>query len=529
MMSILVRAALVFLAASVVVFNLSVWLSPHLLEQGDLAANALQIERAREFRELLGPYSQHGFHHLGPISFYYYGAAQSVFAFLPAMLARHMLAQYLLNLACLAGILRLLRLSGLAIPLVAAGGFLIAGPFVWLGGGDVLMLASVWGPLIAALPVILFGLTATRLMQGDLGWLPVGILAGTLALHNQLSSAAVLGVVAITTSAVMIVRRDRLEWTPAGGRRQLVLSASLFLAFLAVIPGLLEQQTTLTGNLTLLFRFFSANGPDIHPWSEVVDKLGQAVTDPWVVLGAWTGIDFHAPIFVFLVLVALLFASAVQFRRSAHAWRLVIMIAWLMVTVTEISARTVPGNLHTYLYYYLHPLVGLLHLFLWKEIFDRWIAPGLSPGNQARATVAVVVAGSVFFLVWGATHRSEPPIPSGRYAEIVAYYGLEGIDQIHLFVDKAVENDQVWSALPTLALRFQRDGVKVTVPDSYVFLCGEDMRPEFDIHPRTLVITRRRPAGPDDRYLPGDGWGTFLLSPQDWDPAAFLADLPWGE
>jgi hypothetical protein len=96
-------------------------------------------------------------------------------------------------------------------------------------------------------------------------------------------------------------------------------------------------------------------------------------------------------------------------------------------------------------------------------------------------------------------------------------------------VDKKVENDQVWDALPTLALRFRRDGVKTTVPADYVFLCGEEMRPAFDIHPLTLVITRRRPAQPDERYLPGENWGTFLLTPEDWNPAAFLVDLPWME
>ena len=87
----------------------------------------------------------------------------------------------------------------------------------------------------------------------------------------------------------------------------------------------------------------------------------------------------------------------------------------------------------------------------------------------------------------------------------------------------------MWDVLPTLALRFRRDGVKVTVPDSYVFLCGQEMRPEFDIHPLTLAITQRRPAGPDDRYLDGERWGVFLLTSAEWDPAAFLADLPWRE
>ena len=48
-------------------------------EMGDLAANALQIDRAKEFRELYGNYSRFGFHHPGPAFFYVYAAAEIVF------------------------------------------------------------------------------------------------------------------------------------------------------------------------------------------------------------------------------------------------------------------------------------------------------------------------------------------------------------------------------------------------------------------------------------------------------------------
>jgi len=55
----------------------------------------------------------------------------------------------------------------------------------------------------------------------------------------------------------------------------------------------------------------------------------------------------------------------------------------------------------------------------------------------------------------------------------------------------------------------------ITVPAGYVFLCGEELRPALDIHPLTLVITQRGPAESDDLYLPGEGWGTFLLTRQN--------------
>jgi hypothetical protein len=189
MMRTISRMALVLLVASLVFFELPFWFSPHLQEQGDLAANALQVERAREFQEFLGPYSQHGFHHPGPISFYYFAVAQTLLGFLPSILARHMLAQLGLNLLCLAGMLRLLRKSCLDPPLVAVGGFLLAGQVIWLGGGAPLMLANVWGPMLAVFPVVIFVLSASRFSCGDLFWLPVAVLAATVAIHNHLPSS----------------------------------------------------------------------------------------------------------------------------------------------------------------------------------------------------------------------------------------------------------------------------------------------------------------------------------------------------
>jgi hypothetical protein len=169
-----------------------------------------------------------------------------------------------------------------------------------------------------------------------------------------------------------------------------------------------------------------------------------------------------------------------------------------------VAARNVPGDLHTYLFYYLYPLAGLLHLFLFQEFCARL---GTRFAHGAALALAVLILG------WGFSHRAAAPVFEGRYEKIVSHFGLQEISAIHLFVDKEAENDQVWDVLPTLALRFRRDGVKVTVPDEYVFLCGEEMRSQSNTRPLTLVITQRVPDEHDEPYLPGERWGTFLLLP----------------
>src|SRR6266404_6233843 len=51
---------------------------PH-YEMGDLAANSLQIIRAKHFEAVLGNYSRFGFYHPGPAFFYVYAASEALF------------------------------------------------------------------------------------------------------------------------------------------------------------------------------------------------------------------------------------------------------------------------------------------------------------------------------------------------------------------------------------------------------------------------------------------------------------------
>src|SRR6185295_9336068 len=48
-------------------------------ETGDLAANSLQVIRAKHFELVLGNYSRFGFYHPGPAFFYVYAAGEALF------------------------------------------------------------------------------------------------------------------------------------------------------------------------------------------------------------------------------------------------------------------------------------------------------------------------------------------------------------------------------------------------------------------------------------------------------------------
>src|SRR5580693_5029723 len=95
--------ALIFLAA---VLSLNARLFSHsLYEVSDLAVNALQVQNAKHFRELLGNYSRWNFHHPGPAAFYMLAAGESVFydtlPVVPAPLNAEFLTVLVFNTGCL--------------------------------------------------------------------------------------------------------------------------------------------------------------------------------------------------------------------------------------------------------------------------------------------------------------------------------------------------------------------------------------------------------------------------------------------
>lgn len=69
----------VTLASIFVLSHIDFFFAHEHTELGDFASNALQIERAKSFREIYGNYSRFGFHHPGPGFFYVYSLGERVF------------------------------------------------------------------------------------------------------------------------------------------------------------------------------------------------------------------------------------------------------------------------------------------------------------------------------------------------------------------------------------------------------------------------------------------------------------------
>lgn len=477
-------ALLAAMAVAVILTGLGYWTSPLLQEKGDLAANALQVERAREGRELLGPYSRWEFHHPGPAGFYLQAWTEPLFRFLPSLLGRHQAAQLLLNLSLVGWTLALLRRAGLPPPPLISGCFLLVLPLIFLGGGHALMLAGVWGPLMVVFPVVLFVTAAARLWAGDLTALPAAALAGTLAYQSHLLTLPVIIVLGIPVAVLLVARPGRFAPSPGSGRGRLLMLTAAAIAGVGLVPVIVEEIRGNPGNLTLLWRFLRESSPTVHPWSEVIAVLGQAVTDPLVVIwpsaaGFWTSPG------VTLVLAAGFAAvSGFQYRKSGAGWRWVLVAVWIAIAVTVVVARTVHGELHTYMFYYLYGLVGLLDVVVAGEALAR-----LRDGTGIRAALAIT--GLVMLVPWLLAHTVEPPTGDDGFSTLMDSLDLAPGAEIHLALGDGPEDNELWPRIPTYALRLRRAGFRVRLPDRFVIMCGEEMRMESSKgQAPTLLFTR---------------------------------------
>lgn len=170
-------------------------------EEGDIASNALQVERAKEGRELYGNYSRFGFHHPGPAFFYVYAGAELLLRDgLGLQASQHgihsatgaVLQAFFFAVAL--GIAASWIRHRLFIPLC-----LLFGAIHFSLVGNVFI--SIWPPHVLLMPFLAFWVACVSVAAGrgrHLGWVALG---GSLLVHGHVAQP--MFVVALTTASYL--------------------------------------------------------------------------------------------------------------------------------------------------------------------------------------------------------------------------------------------------------------------------------------------------------------------------------------
>lgn len=427
------------------------------LEYGDIALTALQIERASEFRELVGIYSRGPFNHFGPISFYYFAAMELPLAFVKSPHGRHMLAQALANLLVVFGIAHILFRSLGSVRRVQFFLLILLFGLAPLGSG---FFFDIWGPAIIVLPLLWYYLACMRVGLGESEYIVPATGAAVLVLHNNISGTPVL-VPLMFVSLVLFVRcRRRSGAAVFSGRDARYATLALLIALFTSIPPLIDQ--------------FAGQ----HNISRIVSySLGNTSVRKFDTTAAYVFDFFARPFQPFfdvpgLFVMLALFAMLLFHLRSENAFlRLLVPYSILIVFLNLAAALKVPGDMVPHIFWHSFGLIALIIFGAALVLVDAF--------GQAVGKTEIAFRRAHFHLSW-----------VGLALVCLLYYrpSLDYDDSAAVFFDQfqpvrsetyqiyfTPENLEQGAFAAGLALKFYREGYRVCFPSEWLFVYSGHM------------------------------------------------------
>lgn len=222
-------------------------LSPADWNVGDQAFTELYTVYAAAGQQALGPYSQYGWHHPGPLLFYVLAPFHVLGGGGPSSLQGGALV---INMAAVAGTAAILMRPRVEAPLLAPVVVLALGAYALKVPP---LLVNDWNPHVLVLPFAALVCLTTAIAAGDIRLLPAAAVAGSFVVQTHLGLLPVAGALALATLASVLagLRRGRLN------RDETLRSARYMAWTLAAVWTLpvAEQLIDTPGNLTRIARF----------------------------------------------------------------------------------------------------------------------------------------------------------------------------------------------------------------------------------------------------------------------------------
>jgi hypothetical protein len=299
------------LTASTVAFVLFLRSTPDAFPYGDVAVIEMTTLAALRGFVTLGPYSQFGWHHPGPLCFYllapfYQLAGHRSIGMVAGALAINLTALIVIGWAAA-------RHGG---RVVAVSVLLLIGVYL-LRAGD--LAASTWNPHLVVVPIIALTVLSAACSIGDAAAL---LVATALACFLAQTSVSTIPYVAVLfgVSGAIGVATSGDSWQPGGRTRWFWIGSVAVVALILWLPPLIEQWTHRPGNMTRLWRFFvlEQHGGQswktaIRAWADMTTAATRAQFElPWghsyVARGSW-GVAMCAVSQVVLLVPAALWAA----------------------------------------------------------------------------------------------------------------------------------------------------------------------------------------------------------------------------
>ncbi len=462
-------------------------------EDGDTAANALQIMRAVHLKEYLGCYSRFLFNHPGPAFYYYYAFTEPLFFFMKSPYAKHILAQWLLNNIFIIVSLRILARNnghGYRTLLYFAAMLFVIAPLHISQTSEISPLVSLWPPSAVIFPMMLLVLSFVEVINGRLQYLLGMTIPAVLILHNYLSIVIPVGILGLIALAFIVHSRfvkqislNRIEIT--------FFFLSVAFVLLSTVPIIYEQlKYGQDGNIVKIIMVFKSFPFFNQPLSKSFLYVIGFFSDPLT----FKTFNFMKPSYSVASYIALpvlaLFSSAIYLDDTRAYERRLFVISLFGLVLSIFSAAKVIGELHHYLFWFQYIFVWTIYYtaLIGFVVLTKRLARVL-PKTIARIStstsvqfipviivlIAIVISTPVLFRLKTAdTHAFIPAIVKFIRPVKNRVYLLD-------WVNCSAHHLQ-WNNATGVALELKRRGYRACVNDEWLFMFGRELKCDDEKH-----------------------------------------------
>lgn len=307
-----------------------------LFETGDLAANSLLVQQAKDFTLLVGNYSRLGFNHPGPTFLYVLAVGEWLFHDV-LHVAQSPVGGQLMAICLLAGLWTALLLS-VTLRLIADAPDAVATCVVLaavVAALDPEFFGGMWPPHLYGLPFSVYCLSLARLARGGLDCLWVTVLSGGSLVHGHASFAAIAAIPFAGALILFVLQlpggtfRERMRALQASARNDVrSIAGSLLIGIVLLSPIVINTILNFPGEIPK-YVGYGRQSPG-NSWKGVLDFVASF----------WGG---RVPLLMGAVLCALLLSSRRIERQNeqirSSGLREVAIIAVLATIAVSLYAK----------------------------------------------------------------------------------------------------------------------------------------------------------------------------------------------
>jgi hypothetical protein len=367
---------------------------------GDGALIELYTIHATHGRQLLGAYSQYGWHHPGPLLFYllapvYVLGGRSSFALQAGALA--------LNLGSVSLVAWVVgRSKRVSAPFAVTLFGLLVAYLLRLPG----LLTSAWNPHPPVLAFVALLVLCAACVAHSIAFLPVALLVASFVMQAHVALVPVTAAILVLTIGVLLAQARYSNDTV--GRRSLLRWGLLSIVILELVwlPPVAEQLATYPGNMTAIGRFFFSGEPGQQTavaWQAWNSMLWSLVRSDFSLAKGWgfSGSPAVWPALLGSACVPSLIAVMAWAWRSRRPFHCSLAAAALTASIVSFwSIERIHGTIGDYQIFWVSALgvvnAALIVGALLTPVADRFLsAPSSFAITQAAAAALVIATAAI--------------------------------------------------------------------------------------------------------------------------------------